>query len=116
MLAMKMASWKEANAGDTTLEARTFTVQSMIQELLNDKEPNRSINLMNSEYDTAMRGVILIGLAATGPDSFAHGLGDCWWCDDRAHRERHRHPNQEGSNLDDLCGHLAKSAHPDFRG
>ena len=81
----------------------------MIQELLNGKEPNRSINLMSSEYDTAVRGVILIGLAATGPDSFAHGLGDCCWCDDRAHPVRHRHPNQEGANLDDLCGHLARA-------
>ena len=47
LLARKMASWKEATAGYTTLKARTFTVQSMIQELLNDKEPDRSINLMN---------------------------------------------------------------------
>ena len=95
LLAMKMASWKKATAGDTHLGGENFTVQSMIQELLNGKEPNRSINLMSSEYDTAVRGIVLIGLVATGPDSFAHGLGDHWWCDDRAHRERHRHPNQE---------------------
>merc|ERR1719401_406928 len=85
-------------------------VQGLIQEFFNGKEPNRSINPDEAvAYGAAVQAAILTGAGplASGCHSLVHGLGDRWWCDDKAYRAKHNDPNKERPNLYYLCGQSA---------
>ena len=84
-------------------------VQKMIQEFLNGKEPNRSINPdeavgcfwcscagCNPHWRRVFTGA---GFAVVGRHSFVNGFGDCWWCHDEAYRTQHHHSHKKGDRL-----------------